>query len=72
LRILFEQHEILTHDFYFSFIYLSSEWLGSNQRLLRPERSALPAALHPDFSAERQEIESWTPLRVYLLSRQAR
>ena len=25
-----------------------SEWRDSNSRLLRPERSALPAALHPE------------------------
>ena len=44
-----------------------SECGGSNSRPLRPERSALPTALHPDMSCERKQT-STTHSNIYYIT----
>ena len=50
------------HGFFFW-----SECGGSNSRPLRPERSALPTALHPDMSCERKQT-SITHSNIYYIT----
>ena len=45
--------------FTFSLLTYLSGWPDSNWRLLRPERSALPTALHPAISSGNQQISDF-------------
>ena len=64
LPSLFDQKKkpCLTTRFFFW-----SECGGSNSRPLRPERSALPTALHPDMSCERKQT-STTHSNIYYIT----
>ena len=44
--------------------WLSSGWGDSNARPLRPERSALPTALHPDFWKSTAKVRSFFEIRA--------